>query len=99
MNVDKFGLHVFKKQKICNCVEPTFVLLEDGSLNARNKVIKNIGKPVDLGDCATKQYVDKSVENWLYKLKAINQTLSQLGAEVNGLKQSIDLVSQKARKK
>lgn len=99
MNVDKFGLHVFKKRTKCNCIRPSLESIDDGDLDAKMKVIKNVGNPIDLTDCATKNYVDKAVNDIFKKIKSINQNVEQLENEINNLKQMTDVISSKIRKK
>lgn len=99
MNVDKFGLHIFKKRNKCDHVEPILELRDDGNLNAKMKVIKNVRNPIDPQDCATKQYVDKAVNDTLMKIKSLNHSVLQLESEINSLKQAADSLSSKIRKK
>lgn len=99
MNIDKFGHHPFKKQKIEYHCEQPIIITESGCLDARNKPIKNIGKVSDPTDCATKQYVDKSIDNVLNKLKDITQTLTQQCSDLNSLKQNVESIAQKVKKK
>lgn len=101
MNVDKFGHHVFKRKKMDNhyLEPPCITLRDDGCLDAGKKVIKHIGKPTDPEDCVSKQYVDQTVESFSTKLKSISQALIQLDTEINTLKQALNSVSQKAKKK
>lgn len=101
MNVDKFGHHVLKRSKMNNYFDPSTALIDpgDGKFDAKNKIIKHIGNPIDSKDCVTKQYVDGHIENIYLKVKSINQTLVQLGSEINSLKQGLDSISSKNRKK
>lgn len=101
MNVDKFGLNVFKKQKCYHndLSEPPIGITDNGCLDARNKIIKHIGKPIDPQDCASKLYVDNAIQNLSSKLKSISQTLAQTEIEISSLKQSIESISQRSRKK
>lgn len=96
MNIDKFGHHVFKRQKMDSHSDYLICSMTDGSLN---KLLKNIVNPVDAGDCVNKQYVDKNIESLEIKLKSINQNLTQIGSEINSIKQSIESVTQKIKKK
>lgn len=57
MNVDKFCHHIHKRIKADNSTGYTLTISEN-SFDAQNKIIKNLGKPNDLRDCATKEYVD-----------------------------------------
>lgn len=94
MNVDKFGHHVLKKQKMNNYKEPSLAFINvTDCFDAKNKTIKHIGKPVDPEDCATKQYVDNTADIMLNKIKSIHQELTQLETEINSLQQSIESVS------
>lgn len=134
MNVDKFGHHMFKRQKNSSQLDQRPIILMDADcLDARNKIIKNVGLPTDPEDCATKKYVDELIEKLNNKIfmdiksinqaittsnnqntpknlacavdklnlniKTINQTLTQVGAEINSLKQNIETISQKQKKK
>lgn len=101
MNVDKFGVNVFKKQKCNNnnINDSLIGLTDNGCLDARNKIIKHIGKPIDPEDCATKRYVDDAVQSLSSQLKSMSQTLAQAGIEINSLKQNIESISQRTRKK
>lgn len=82
MNVDKFGHHVFKKQKTYSQTDPSIANIENVCFDARQKKFKNVGIPTNPEDCATKQYVDESVQTLTDKLdvniKSINQTVSHL---------------------
>lgn len=99
MNVDKFGHHVFKRQKVNSCVEPymAFMNFNDNFIDAKNKAIKHLGKPIDSTDGVTKQYVDNRMEALFKKITTINQTLEQLDTEINCIKQSIESVSQRSK--
>lgn len=100
MNVDKFGHHVFKKQKCENYQNVYSInLADDGCFDAKNKTIKHIRNPTDPGDCATKLYVDDAIRNLLSQLKSINQIITQTSREISALKQNVDLLSEKSRKK
>lgn len=91
MNVDKFGHHVFKKQKyevyqnVCS-----INLADDGCFDAINKTIKHVGNPTDPGDSATKLYVDDAIRSLLSQLKSINQTITQTSTEISTLKKNVD---------
>lgn len=83
MNVDKFGHHINKRQKICDKFQAECVFKRtDNGLSAQNKTLKNIGVPTDDNDSATKQYVDNAVDSYHKTLKILKELLTELTARV-----------------
>lgn len=85
MNVDKFGLHMYKKITNCNDNQIWWINTNDGNISARSKIIKHLLDPIDTGDSATKGYVDSSLEHCLKKLKYIEQFLNELSNKITHL--------------
>lgn len=88
MNVNKFGLHVYKlkKQKTdCIPMNCNIKLKEDGSLDVQNKILKNLKSPIDLYDSATKEYVDKSLSNVLNLILSSDALITELCNKINRL--------------
>lgn len=97
MNVDKFGLHLYKK----NYDDHDEVLLKytsDGNISVKNKILKHLKSPNDVDDSATKGYVDKSIENSLHKLEFIEQLLTELTIRINNLETSAKNEQSRRRK-
>lgn len=92
MNVNKFGHHIHKRQK-----------MRSSSLNnifdAEYKIIKHIRAPVDPNDCATKEYVDNITNGFLKKFKTLDDLTALLNIEINSLKKNLDVAKQKINKK
>lgn len=63
MDVDKFGRYNLRVLKNDDKIDEIITLLADGNLNAHNKILKNIGYPVNENDGANKKYVDKCCED------------------------------------
>lgn len=88
MNVDKFGHHINKIGRInengltskCSLKETS-----DGKLDANNKVIKNIKSPQDIGDSATKGYVDKLMTNGQRSITTLEELIKTLNKRVQYL--------------
>lgn len=99
MNVDKFGHHVNKKQKLNElpCFECGWKPTSDGNLSAQFKILKNIQTPVDSHDSVTKEYVDKSkaeCSKIYYDINKFTRDLSdrlvKLESQFESLKQKYD---------
>lgn len=61
MNVDKFGHHVHKRQRITNCsflVDQALTKSEEGDFNLHSSRLKGTRLPVSPDEVANKQYVD-----------------------------------------
>lgn len=102
MNVDKFGHHVFKRQKVNRSLESPMASLLDGPkdfIDFKNKIIRHIGKPINPEDGATKKYIDDAMQDMSKAIKSISQNLQQLDIEINSIKQSINAVAQKSKYK
>lgn len=61
MSVDKFGHHVYRKQKIELDLTNLSLFKNTGNANldAENKIIKHLKTPVDSQDAVNKEYVDQ----------------------------------------
>lgn len=98
MNVDKFGLHINKKQKrYMQITECALKLTSDGNLNAQNKVLKNLHYPVDNCDSATKEYVDKSLADFMNKNKTVNDILKELMQRLYNLENKLSVKENKKK--
>lgn len=106
MKVDKFGhcnMQDFKKHK--NEYDSEIVSVgctlkydDDGNLDARGKLIKNLQAPTESNDCATKDYVDKSSENNYKSFVSINQQVQLLNERVLQLEKATETKKPKTRK-
>lgn len=84
MNVDKFGHYLHKRKKI----HDNSVLLKymsDESLNADNKIIKNLRSPIDDADGATKAYVDESIANSFRAIKLLEQLVTEINIKLKSV--------------
>lgn len=80
MNVDKFGHHIHKNKSFKHGVISTDCVLDitnDGQLDAKDKLIKNVQLPKDIQDCATKGYVDEFSHEFLRRLQLLEETFSE----------------------
>lgn len=96
MNVDKFGLHMYKRKNGDN--DFIFNYTSEGNLSARNKVLKHLQSPIDADDSATKSYVDKCFENLLHKLKLLEQLLNEFSIKIINLETSAKNEQSRRRK-
>lgn len=89
MNVDKFGLHIYKKRKnnYGFNIAPECVIkqIDAKNLDAQSKRLKNLGHPQDSCDAVTKDYVDKCITDLWNKVSTnikliteISNTLTKL---------------------
>lgn len=84
MNVDKFGLHLYKR-KLKNKDTRWWENTNDGNISAQSIIIKHLQNPIDADDSATKGYVDISLENCLNKLKYLEEFLKEVNNKVTVL--------------
>lgn len=89
MNIDKFGHHVNKKRKTTMIKECCLRYVNENTLDARDKTIKNIGSPIDLNDSVSKNYVDTIEKNTLKKITELNQIVTQLTHQLSDIKKQI----------
>lgn len=84
MNVDKFGHHIYRKRKIENCCLKN---TNDYNFDAENKIIKNIGNPIDIHDSVPKKYVDDIQRKLLERINELNEIVTQQTSQINVIKQ------------
>lgn len=97
MNVDKFGSYVSLKNNYnvsklheCRCM---LKYTNDGNIDLQNKLIKNVGTPIKSSDCATKKYVDDTVDTCHIVFKNLDKIIADVIDKVNKLERhTIDVV-------
>lgn len=103
MNVDKFGSYVsFKnnynvnKSHECRCM---LKYTNDGNIDLQNKLINNVGTPIKSSDCATKKYVDDTVETCQIVLKNLDKIIADVIDKLNRLEKHTTAVVRPIKKK
>lgn len=98
MNVNKFGLHIYKYEKIkdnkCH-----INLCIDGNLDAQNKTLKNLKNPTSLNDSATKYYVDKSFTEFLNKQLVYEAEILEIKKKINFMENIITQYKNEQKKR
>ena len=72
MNVDKFGHHVHKRQRLNEVVriECPLKRIDGDNLSVENKRLQNLKDPQELNDAVTKNYTDKAISDyWVNHIK------------------------------
>lgn len=91
MNVDKFGHHLLKNQRVFEALsfENTIKKDDNGNFNAQFKKIVNATTPIDDQDVANKSYVDEIL------LNIINQQNLILERFINKSESTIKSISER----
>lgn len=66
MNVDKFGHHVHKRQRLNEIIriESALKRTDDNNLSVENRRLQNLNSPQESNDAATKEYTDKAISEY-----------------------------------
>lgn len=100
MNVDKFGLNIFKRKKtdLAPITLPWchFKLSETNNcLDAQNKSIRNLSTPIESFDASTKEYVDNLLAHYTKKYSSLCEEVTILKDRLSKLEKNYELIGSK----
>lgn len=80
MNLDKFGHHVHKRQRLSEYLETfndTIIKSDTGQYDLKSSKLKGLLSPSEDDEAVNKAYVDKIVEELRNEIKTLNSNVKQ----------------------
>lgn len=103
MNVDKFGLHINKRRKNnydFNLAHVCVIKQIDAEhLDAQSKRLKNLKNPINSDDAATKDYVDKCLNDLWNKISTNIKLITEISNRLNVLEDRLQNTYKNEQKK